>query len=69
MTDRPTAAPAHFPYDHPNMAEVMRAECIEALKAGASPTRAAVLSGCTLRQAETLRDLLESYNVHYRRSI
>lgn len=26
MTGRPTAAPAHFPYDHPNMAVVMRDE-------------------------------------------
>lgn len=58
MTDRPTPAPAHFPYDHPNMADVMRAECIALLRAGASTTRAAVETGCTLRQAETLRDLL-----------
>lgn len=26
MTGRPTAAPAHFPYDHPNMAVVMVVE-------------------------------------------
>lgn len=63
MTNRPTAAPAHFPYDHPNMAEVMRDECIAALKAGATPTRAAVLSGLTLQQAESLRDLMETINV------
>jgi hypothetical protein len=67
VTDRPTPAPAHFPYDHPNMAEVMRAECIAALKAGESTTRAAILSGCTLRQAETLRDLMENLHVQSNR--
>lgn len=47
---RPTAAPAHFPYDHPSMAVVMANECRECFAPLCSVNTSGVCRSCNGRR-------------------
>lgn len=62
MTDRPTAAPPHFPFhEHRTMAEVKRDIFLDAIGDDLSVPEAALLANMTARQAAREWQELQSF--------